>query len=370
MATLFQTPKRAVRRLLASPLAESLTSPHGVDRYLELVNPLWSVAEVRARVVAVDHPTADTVTLTLKPNGNWRGHRPGQYVRVGVEIDGVRRTRCFSPASSARRPDDLIELTAKVNPDGEVTKHLKAAARPGLVVTLSQAEGEFMLPTQRPGKLLLISGGSGITPVMSMLRTLCDEEYAGDVTFLHYAFTPDHVIYADELEQLAARHPNVTLLRAYTESGQGELHGLFSRDHLFEAVPDHREAETYLCGPPPLMRAVENLWTEDGLTDRLHTERFVTAPPAPPAGAPATGQLSFARAGIAKANDGQSLLEQAEAAGLTPEYGCRMGICFSCTSPKRAGTVRNLLTGEVNDEPDTDIQLCVNIPCGDVTLDI
>ncbi|MGH3648013.1 MAG: ferredoxin reductase [Micromonosporaceae bacterium] len=370
MATRFQAPKRAVRRLLASPLAESLASPHSVDSYLELVNPLWSVAEARARVVAVGHPTPDSVTLTLKPNGNWRGHRPGQYVRVGVEIDGVRRTRCFSPASSARRPDDLIELTAKVNPSGEVTRYLKAEARPGMVVTLSQAQGEFILPTERPARLLLISGGSGITPVMSMLRTLCDEGYAGELTFLHYAFTPDHVIYADELAQLAAWHPNVTLLRAYTESDGGELQGLFSRDHLFEAVPDYADAETYLCGPPPLMRAVENLWTEDGLADRLHTEQFVTAPPAPAAGAAATGTVSFTRSDTNASNDGRSLLEQAEAAGLTPEYGCRMGICFSCTSPKKAGTVRNLLTGNVNDEPDTYIQLCVNVPCGDVTLDI
>ncbi|MGH3738658.1 MAG: ferredoxin reductase [Micromonosporaceae bacterium] len=368
MPTRFATPKRAVRRLLASPLATSFASPHPVDRYLEMVNPLWSVAEVRARVVAVGHPTPDTVTLTLKPNSNWRGHRPGQYVRLTVEIDGVRRTRCFSPASSAKRPDDLIELTAKVNPDGEVTRHLKQA-EPGLLVTLSQAEGEFMLPTERPAKLLLISGGSGITPVMSMLRTLCDERYAGQVTFLHYAFTPEHLIYADELAQLAAWHPNVTLVRAYTESNRGELRGLFHRDHLFEAVPDYAEAETFLCGPPPLMRAVENLWTEEGLADRLHQERFVTAPPPTPSGE-VTGTVSFARSRAASPNDGRSLLEQAEAAGLTPEYGCRMGICFSCTSPKRAGAVRNLLTGDVDDEPDTDIQLCVNVPCGDVELDI
>ncbi|MGH3715416.1 MAG: ferredoxin reductase [Micromonosporaceae bacterium] len=369
MATRFQTPKRAVRRLLASSLAETLATPHGVDRYLELVNPMWSVAEVRARIVAVEHPTADSVTLTLKPNGNWRGHRAGQYVRVGVEIDGVRRTRCFSPASSARRTDDLIEITAKVNPSGEVTRYLKARARPGMVLTLSQALGDFALPTRRPDPLLLISGGSGITPVMSMLRTVCDEGHLGQITFLHYNYTPDDAVYRDELAQLAAWYPNVRLVRAYTDVDGGELRGLFSRDHLFEAVPDYADAETYLCGPAPLMRAIHQVWAEDELTDRLHTEQFVTAPPSAPT-AEATGQLSFVRSGTAKDNDGRSLLEQAEDAGLTPEYGCRMGICFSCTSPKRSGTVRNLLTGEVNDEPDSAIQLCVNVPCGDVTLDI
>ncbi len=368
MATM--TPQRAVRRLLASPIVTTLATPHGVDRYLELVNPLWSVDEVRARVTAVDHQTPDTVTLTLKPNGNWRGFQPGQYVRVGVEIDGVRRTRCFSPASSAHRRDGRIEITAKVNPSGEVTRYLKQHAKPGMVLTLSQPEGSFALPAERPRRMLLISGGSGITPVMSMLRTLCDEEYAGEITFLHYNYTAQDTCYRDELAQLAAWHPNVQLVRAYTEQIGGDLYGLFSKDHLFVEAPDYADAETYLCGPAPLMKAVEELYRAEGLTDRLHTEQFVTAPPATAPAGEVTGKLRFERTGTQAANDGRSLLEQAEAAGLTPEYGCRMGICFTCTSPKRSGTVRNLLTGEVHDEPDQDIQLCVNVPCGDVALDI
>ncbi|MGH2604322.1 MAG: FAD-binding oxidoreductase, partial [Dehalococcoidia bacterium] len=134
----------AVRQLLSSPLVAALATPHGVDRYLALVNALWSVDEVRARITEVRHRTADTVTLTLKPNGNWRGFRAGQHVRLGVEIEGVRRTRCFSPVSSAHRRDSRIELTAKVNPDGEVTRHLKRHAAPGQIVTLSQAEGSFV----------------------------------------------------------------------------------------------------------------------------------------------------------------------------------------------------------------------------------
>src|SRR6266540_4210056 len=287
MATM--TPQRAVRRLLASPIVTTLATPHGVDRYLELVNPLWSVDEVRARVIAVDHQTPDTVTLTLKPNGNWRGFQPGQYVRVGVEIDGVRRTRCFSPASSAHRRDGRIEITAKVNPSGEVTRYLKQHAKPGMVLTLSQPEGSFALPAERPRRMLLISGGSGITPVMSMLRTLCDEEYAGEITFLHYNYT--------------------------TQVG-GDLYGLFSKDHLFVEAPDYADAETYLCGPAPLMKAVAELYRAEGLTDRLHTEQFVTAPPATAPAGEVTGKLRFERTGTQAANDGRSLLEQAEAAGL------------------------------------------------------
>ncbi|MQA26594.1 MAG: 2Fe-2S iron-sulfur cluster binding domain-containing protein [Micromonosporaceae bacterium] len=369
MATLTATPKRVARRLLASSFVTALATPHGVDRYLELVNPAWSVDDVRARVTDVRHLTDDTVTLTLRPNGNWRGFRAGQFVRFGVEIDGARRTRCFSPASSACRRDGRIEITAKVNPAGEVTRYLKEHARPGLVVTMSQAEGEFALPAERPQRLLLISGGSGITPVMSMLRTLCDEGHTGEVTFLHYNQTADQAPYQEELAALRSNR-NVRVLRVYTEAGDGELSGRFSREHLLAAEPRYATAETYLCGPPSLTCAVEDLYRAQGVEERLHTERFTLAAPAAPASPAASGQLSFARSGAVAANDGRSLLEQAEAAGLTPEYGCRMGICFTCTTPKRSGAVRNLLTGELSDEPDEDIQLCVNAPCGDVTLDI
>jgi len=367
---LTKTPLRAVRRLLASPLVGGLAAPHGVDRYLELVNPSWSLDQVRARVTAVRHETVDSVTLTMKPNGNWRGFRAGQYVRFGVEIDGVRRTRCFSPASSVRRTDGLVEITAKVNPAGEVSRFLKRAARPGLMLTMSQAEGEFALPIVRPERLLLISGGSGITPVMSMLRTLCDEGYAGELTFLHYNVTDRDVTYATELAQIAADHPNVRLVRAYTrQSDGGELHGRFCREHLLDAAPDYAESETYVCGPTGLMDAVSELWAAEGLAGRLHTEQF--APPAlvvSPGNV--DGEVQFARSGTTSTNDGRTLLEQAEAAGLTPAYGCRMGICFTCTTRKTAGPVRNVRTGEVSDEADEDVQLCISVPCGDVALDL
>ena len=86
--------------LLRSPAVAALTSPHGVDRYLELVNPMWAAHEVRARVVRVERETLDVTTLTLRPTSTWDGFRAGQHVQVGVEIDSVRHTRCFSVSSS------------------------------------------------------------------------------------------------------------------------------------------------------------------------------------------------------------------------------------------------------------------------------
>ncbi|MFD9894686.1 ferredoxin reductase [Amycolatopsis sp. NPDC059027] len=359
---------RYVRRVLGSGVVTALAEPHGVDRYLGLVSPLWSVGEVRAVVAGVVHQTAQSVTLRLRPNGNWEGARPGQYVRLAVEIDGVRRTRCFSVAG-AGHGDGTIEITAKVNPGGTVSRYLKEHARRGLVVVLSQAEGEFVLPPALPGHVLLISGGSGITPVMALLRGLLAQGYQGRVTFLHYAFTPWDVIYREELAALDEANPRLTLAYSYTGlPGAGRLDGRFRREHL-DVAPGYADALTYVCGPASLMDAVGALWATDGIADRLRIERFTLAPPTSGSG-PVTGEVRFARSGRTVRNDGRTLLEQAEAAGLRPDHGCRMGICHSCTAVQSAGAVRNVLNGVVSAEPGQRVQLCVTAPCGDVELDL
>lgn len=360
-------PKRLTgSRLFA--VVEAMTTPHHVDRYLELINPMATVRDMRAEVTAVHRSTDDTVTLTLRPTRHWQGFHAGQFVSVGVVIDGVKHTRCYSPACSQYRADGRIELTIKAHPEGLVSQYLHANARVGVVVDLSQASGTFRLPDSRPERVLLISGGSGITPVLSMLRTLVDEGYRGQITFLHYSYTERDVAYRNELTQIAAANDNVNLVLAYTEqSAGGDLHGFFDQAHLDAAAPWHRDAQTYLCGPPGLMRGVRELFRELDLENQLHTEEF-----APPAVAveDATGTSSFTTSGVESANAGANLLEQAEAAGLTPQYGCRMGICFTCTSTKISGCTKNLRTGEIDSDPDQPIQLCISAAVGDVEIAI
>jgi stearoyl-CoA 9-desaturase NADPH oxidoreductase len=366
-----ERPQRLARRVLGSALAEALTTPHGVDRYVELVRPVFSLHEVRAEVVGVRRATERSVTLTLRPNANWEGFRAGQFVRLSAEVDGVRRTRCYSPASSAH-VGDLVELTAHAQPAGLVSPFLRATARPGMVVSLSQAEGDFALPDERPEQLLLISGGSGITPVTSMLRTLCEEGHDGPVAFLHYARDEHDVAYADELTALAARHSNVRLLRGYSRAPRvGELHGRFVREHVRAAGVDPAEALAFACGPTALVEAVRTTWAADDLDAQLYVEQF--APPAPArvdTDGHVAGSVRFARSGVEADGTGAPLLDHAEAAGLTPQSGCRMGICHTCTCRKLEGAVRDVRTGEVSTAPDELIQICVNAPVGDVTLDI
>ncbi len=352
----------------ALKLFEALATPHGVDRYLELINPMLTVRELRAEVTRVERSTADSVTLTLRPTRQWRGFQAGQYVELSVDIDGVRRSRCFSPCCSQHRADGRIELTVKAHPEGLVSQWLYANAAPGLVVGLSQAGGNFHLPTPRPERILLISGGSGITPVLSMLRTLVDEGYRGELVFLHYSFTEADVAHLAELRDLAATHGNVRLVLAYTRQTEGgDLHGLFEETHLADSAPWYAEAQTYLCGPPGLMATIRAHYAAKGIEDALHTEEF-TLPVFTPADGDATGQVRFGDTVVE--NSGATLLEQAEAAGLTPEYGCRMGICFTCTKVKTSGCTRNVRTGDLNRDPDTEVQLCISAPVGDVAIDI
>ncbi|MBN6033309.1 ferredoxin reductase [Amycolatopsis sp. 195334CR] len=349
-------------------VAEALLTPHGVDRYLELIDPMLVRREIRGRITAVRRQTPTTLTMTIQPSRAWRGFRAGQYVRVTVTIDGVRRTRCYSPACSQYRADGQLELTVKALEDGLVSGYLHRTAEPGMVLGLSEPDGTFGLPDPRPEHVLLISGGSGITPVLAMLRTLADENHPGEVALLHYENEPADLPYRAELAELVRDRPNfrVRFACTMTEHG-GDLHGFFSRSHLDQVAPWFGAAETFLCGPVPLMDSVRKEYANEGLGERLHTEEFTPPAFAAEAGE-VTGQVRFTRSGKEFANSGKPLLEQAEDAGLRPEHGCRMGICFSCTQLKTSGPVRNLRTGEVSAEDNEEIQLCISAPCGDVEI--
>jgi len=344
------------KRVLGSDLLDLLTGPHGVDRYTELVAPTWTLGEARAKVVDVRRTTPRSVTLTLAPNEACTSTYPvraGQYVNLTVEIDGRRHTRCYSPANPEGSAH--LELTIGRHDGGLVSNYLYEHARRGMVFGIAGAGGEFVLPARRPDRILFVSGGSGITPVMAMLRTLRAEGHAGEVAFVHYARTAAEACYRDEL----AAMPGVKVLCGYTRSDGGDLVGRFGAHHLAAALPS--PDAVFVCGPAPLVEAVRRH------CDNVFTESFV--PPVLDAPAnPSGGRISFSDSDIDVTDDGRSLLEQAESAGLTPASGCRMGICHTCTRRKTAGTVRNLVTGAVSTVPDDDVQICVSVPVGDVEL--
>ncbi|MCV7093698.1 ferredoxin reductase [Mycobacterium kubicae] len=350
------------KRVLGSELLDLLTGPHGVDRYTELVAPTWTLGEARAKVIDVRRTTPRSVTLTLLPNDTFTSTytlKAGQYVNLAVDIDGRRHTRCYSPANA--EGNRKLELTIGRHDGGVVSNYLYERARRGMVVGLAGIGGDFVLPEQRPRRILFVSGGSGITPVMAMLRTLVAEGHSRvretEIAFVHYARTPAEACYREELAAMSG----VRVLHGYTRSDSGDLTGRFGPEHLAAAMP--APDVVFVCGPDTLVEGVRQH------CENVFTESFVPPVFEPPAN-PSGGRIAFVDSAVDVVDDGRSLLEQAESAGLTPESGCRMGICHTCTRRKTAGTVRNLVTGAVSTGPDEDVQICVSVPVGDVELSL
>lgn len=351
-------------RSAASRTAAALASPRGVDHYLQAIHPMLTLERVHARVTEVIEETGTATTVVLKPNRVWRGFLAGQHVQFGVEVDGRRRVRVFSMSGSPLRTDGLISVSVKAHPDGFVSQHLRSGLKPGTIVDLSQAAGEFVLPKALPARVLLLSGGSGITPVMSMLRAVHDQKLTGtEITFLHYARSRSEEMFSTELDTLAAM-PNVRMVRVYTRepAADAEVAGRFDADHL-TALGIDPTTPTWACGPAGLIEAVRDVVTD------AHVEYF-KVPSVDLNAGEATGTLTFERSGVNTDNSGATILQQAEDAGLTPAFGCRMGVCGTCTTKKKSGAVRNVISGEVRAHTDEYIKPCVHAPVGDVCMDL
>jgi len=199
---------------------------------------------------------------------------------------------------------------------------------------------------------------------MSQIRTLLRDGYDGranrKVTFVHFARSAEDQIFAEELQRIAWADNDVSVHLRYGDD-------VFSAEALARLVPAYRDTDTWACGPAPMMHLIHEAYGE---SPRLRSEFFKLSTAVGAANGSVEGDLSFTRSGKAATNTGDSILEQAEAQGLTPEFGCRMGICFSCTSRKSEGTVRNVLTGEESSLLDEDIRICVSAPVGDCVVEL
>ncbi len=349
-------------------IAARITTPLLPDDYLHLANPLWSAREVRGRILAVRRETEDSATLFIKPGWGFNfDYQPGQYIGIGLLIDGRWRWRSYSltsspAATSGSGSSRTVAITVKAMPEGFLSSHLVAGVEPGTIVRLAAPQGNFVLPDPAPPSILFLTAGSGITPVMSMLRTLVRRNQIGDVTHLHSAPTESDVMFRAELAALAADQPGYRLrLRETRKQGRLDLAS------LDREVPDWRERQTWACGPEGMLAQAEKVWSSAGLSDRLHLERFAVSKAAP---AGAGGTVTFVRSGRTVAADAAtSLMDAGEGAGVQMPFGCRMGICQSCVVSLVEGHVRDLRTGREHD-PGTRVQTCVSAASGDCALDI
>jgi ferredoxin-NADP reductase len=357
----------------ARRLAEAALHPLVPADVLDLVSPLRRGADLRGRIVSVLPETADAATIVIRPGKDWAGHVPGQYVRIGIDVDGVRQWRAYSLTHAPRR-DGFISITVKAVPDGKVSHHLVHDARPGTLVHLEQAAGDFVLDAAH-SRLLFVTAGSGITPVIGMLRNLFPVTDSGvvhpprsrhlDIVVVHVAPTEPSSIFLDDLRALDAAGA-IRLLARYDDE-----HGVLDVADLAALVPDLAERTTYACGPAGLLDALQAHHDEAGL--RLFTEQFRTATVVAGEG----GTVTFGRTGAVVDADGATpILDAAEEAGVLMPSGCRMGICYGCVLPLREGAVRDLRTGDLTtavpgetDNGGVLVQTCINAAAGPCHLD-
>ncbi len=363
-------PQPSLRRRLTR-LAEAATTPLLPADYLDLVAPLRSGTDLRARIVAIQPETRDAATIVLKPGADWAGHVPGQYIRIGIDVAGVREWRAYS-LTHGPRADGLISITVKAVPPGKVRNPLGHQAGLGTLVHLEQAAGDFVLDLEATTRLLFVTAGSGVTPVIGMLRNLFPVTDSGvlelprskdlDIVVVHVAPSEPESIFLDNLRQLAG-HGALRLIPRYDDQ-----HGVLDVAELSTLVPDIAERTTYACGPGGLLDALTAHHEAAGLT--LFTEQFR-------AGFVEAGEGGTLTVGglTVDADGATPLLDVAEAAGALMPSGCRMGVCFGCVLPLKEGAVRDLRNGAITTvDPISSanggvpIQTCINAAAGDCHL--
>ncbi len=364
MAEIGAKPK--VSRLQAAALraVRAFSTPLLPDDYLALINPLWSTRELRGRIERIDHVTKDAATVLIKPGYRWDGHQAGQYCRIGVDIKGVRHWRAYSLTSEPGRPDGCISITPKLVEGGVVSPYLVRRGRPGAIVSLGGVEGDFVLPDPLPEKLLFISAGSGITPIISMLRSLSRQDAMEDVVLLHSARNPDDVIFGGELRYMDRAFDGFRLHEQHT----GTM-GRLLPEHLDELCPDWRERETFASGPGAMLDALTEHFESAGLLEHLHMERFQ-----PKIGGGETGEggtIKFLKSECVVEADGtKPILVCGEEAGLELPFGCREGICHTCVGTLRSGRIRDLRNGQVNGQEGETVRTCINAPEGPIEIEL
>lgn len=356
-------PAGRVRRLLKPVVAPSV-----FDFWASRINPAWSWERPLARVVAREQASRDAVTLVLKPNRHWTGFQAGQHVNLSAEIDGARVTRSYSLTGPARA-DGRIAITVKGIEGGKLSQHLCSAAKVGDVLELGAAFGEMTLPERLDGRWLFLAAGSGITPLMAIVRVLATQAMPVPLDLVYWARNREELCFAAELRALAAAHANFKVhfvLTREAELAAGESSGRIDAALIDSLLDDAGERNVYACGPGGFVDIARSLFSA---APSFHAEAFTPLPHVVEDSGSVQVTLAASGRTLTLAR-GQSLLTALEAEGLRPASGCRMGICNTCACGKSSGTTRNLNTGDLAGEPVSALKLCISSAVSDLVLDL
>jgi ferredoxin-NADP reductase len=329
--------------------------------------PLWSANDYRAEVKKVRSESQNCYTLVLKPTKQWPGFQPGQYVELQVIKNGAKVSRCFSISSAPEQFAQFgtIELTIRAQDKGRITPWLKQALTETSAVGLSAAQGDFIIK-DRSRPILMIAGGSGITPFRSYLTSQSMIAPTQKASLLYYTRNQNEHLFSQELNSISYCNKNInTHFISTAEMGH------FSLKQMKKQCPNYLDYDIYICGPNSMIKEVNNVLLDAKVNEKnIYIERFGPAP-VDFSKLDKAGTVNFSQSRkSAELGSHTSLLALAENIGLQPESGCRMGICHKCSCRKKSGVVYNTLTNSYSDTGQEDIQLCVSVPVGEVIIEL
>ena len=329
--------------------------------------------ELRIAAIFQETPDVRTIRLMSADGGEFPFvYQPGQFINIQLMIDGKRINRSYTLASSPTRAD-ACELSIKREPMGLASRFIHETFKVGDVLKVSGPSGKFTFTGDNASGVVLIAGGVGITPVMSILRYLTDRAWTGNIHFLIVAKTEQDLIFRDELRWLQSRYPNlhvcITLTRPDSNTMWTGDRGRATAELFNRFVPNLTQLPVYLCGPNEMMDATTGLLTTLGVpSTKIHTEAFVgkkssvsngegetasasdsapttsrATPPTitmPPAKG-GTATIRFSHSGSSTQVDADTtILEAAESVSIDIPYECRSGICGQCKTRLLEGTVQ------------------------------
>jgi ferredoxin-NADP reductase len=354
-----------LRRLVLRGL-RAATTPLLPDDYIGLLDPRWSTRELTGTIEEVRPEAPDAATVVMRPSFPWPGHKPGQYLRLGAEINGMRHWRAYTITSDPDHPEGLVSVTVKLTDGGRMSPFFVRQAQRGTIVFLGEVEGTFGLPDPLPERILCVSAGSGVTPIWSLLRELERRGAVHDVLHVHGARTPEHFIFGERLRELGKRRPGYRLHERISSTD-----GRFLPAELDELCSDWGDRTAFFSGPRDMIDSFQPRWEEHGIADRLNTERFQPIIGTGTADVGSGGSVHFRVTDVEATCDvGVSILVGGEKAGALLPYGCRMGICHTCVGRLHEGKVRDLRTGELHGEKGQTVRTCVNAPEGHVEIEL
>jgi ferredoxin-NADP reductase/DMSO/TMAO reductase YedYZ heme-binding membrane subunit len=303
------------------------------------------------QIARIFHETPDVKTFRfVSPDGGPLPfeHIAGQYINLHLTIDGKRVNRSYTIASSPTR-HAYCEISVKKAAYG--SKWLHENWQEGQRVKVSAPAGKFYFAGHEADRVVLIAGGIGITPMMSVVRCMTDRGWRGELYLLFSVRKVSDVVFKDELAYLQARFPNLKVkitITADPDAAWDGSRGPITRDMIAGFVPDLKTGPVMLCGPDPMMTAMRKQLVEMGIPDgQIHQEAFISTPPMEP-GAPepevelpagVAANISFAKSGKTAESTELTVLEAAEECGVAIPYECRSGICGQCKTKLVSGKV-------------------------------